>query len=52
MTPKRRTIKPEEEDRRADRGTPKRGHARDAGVESLADGEDAAEREAEKPRDD
>jgi len=67
MTPKPRTIGPEEEDRRTDnpavsdsgvdRPPPKRNRddqrrAREAGVESLPDGEDDAEREAAKARDD
>jgi hypothetical protein len=66
MTPKPRTIGPEDEDRRTDNpavsggvvdGPPKRNReaqrrAREAGVESLPDGEDDAEREAAKARDD
>jgi len=67
MTPKPRTIGPEDEDRRTDSPAatngaidglpPKRNRAdqrraREAGVESLPDGEDAAEREAAKARDD
>jgi hypothetical protein len=66
MTPKPRTIGPESEDRRTDNpaaadgtvnGPPKRNpkdqrRAREAGVESLPDGEDEAEREAAKARDD
>ncbi|HVT50347.1 MAG TPA: hypothetical protein VHE77_02185 [Dongiaceae bacterium] len=67
MTPKPRIIGPEDEDRRTDNPVvsngevggppPKRNRdaqrrAREAGVESLPDGEDAAEREAAKARDD
>jgi hypothetical protein len=66
MTPKPRTIGPEDEDRRTDNpavssgevdGPPKRNpkdqrRDREAGVESLPDGEDDAEREAAKARDD
>jgi hypothetical protein len=66
MTPKSRTIGPESEDRRTDNpaatngegdGAPKRDRdsqrrTREAGVESLPDGEDAAEDEAAKARDD
>jgi hypothetical protein len=66
MTPKTRTVDPESEDRRTDNpaaangeadGAPKRNpkdqrRAREAGVESLPDGEDAAEDEAAKARDD
>jgi hypothetical protein len=67
MTPKPRAIGPESEDRRTDNPAvtsgavngppPKRDRnaerrAREAGVESLPDGEDAAEAEAAKARDD
>ena len=67
MTPKPRIIGPEDEDRRTDSPAvtngaidglpPKRSRAdqrraREAGVESLPDGEDAAEQEAAKARDD
>ena len=67
MTPKPRTIGPEDEDRRTDNPAVSNGEvdgpppernrdaqrrAREAGVESLPDGEDAAEREAAKARDD
>ena len=56
MTPKPRTVGPESEDRRTD-VAPKRNpkdqrRAREAGVESLPDGEAEAEREAAKARDD
>jgi hypothetical protein len=62
---KPRTVRPEDEDRRTDNPAvstgevnsppPKRGDkraAREAGVESLPDGEEEAEREAAKARDD
>ena len=66
MTPKPRTIGPEDEDRRTDNpavtngevdGPPKRNpkdqrRAREAGVESLPDGEADAGRESAKARDD
>jgi hypothetical protein len=67
MTPKPRTIGPESEDRRTDNPAvtsgevdgppPKRNptdqrRAREAGVETLPDGEEEAEREAAKARDD
>ena len=67
MTPKPRTVGPESEDRRTDNPAvsngevdsppPKRDRdaqrrAREAGVESMPDGEDAAEDEARKARDD
>ena len=52
MTPKPRIVTPEEEDRRTDRAVPKPDRARETGVESMPDGEDAAERETETPRDD
>jgi len=67
MTPKPRTIGPEDEDRRTDNPAvttgevnnppPKRNReaerrAREAGVESLPDGEDEAERETARARDD
>jgi hypothetical protein len=67
MDPKKsRTVSPEEEDRRTDNpavetgqvnGPPKASRedkrkAREAGVESLPDGEDAAAEEAAKARDD
>jgi len=54
MNPKPRTIGPEDEDRRTDRrgDRSKQADAKKAGVESLPDGEKAAEREATKARDD
>jgi hypothetical protein len=67
MTPKPRSIGPESEDRRTDdpavtngdvEGVPSKRdrdqqrRAREAGVESLPDGEAAAEDEAAKARDD
>ena len=73
MTPKPRTVGPEDEDRRTDnpavstgevngpplkRGQGKSGDrstqegAKEAGVESLPDGEEAAARESSKARDD
>jgi hypothetical protein len=67
MSPKKpRTIRPEDEDRRTDNpavttgqvnGSPPRSDeekrkAREAGVESLPDGEEAAAEEAAKARDD
>ena len=66
MTPKPRTIGPEDEDRRTDNpavesgqvnGPPRTSRddkrkAREAGVESMPDGEEAAAEEAAKARDD
>ena len=51
MSPKQpRIIRPEDEDRRTDRNfDPK---AKKSGVETLPDGEEAAEREVDKARDD
>jgi len=51
MSPKKpRLVRPEEEDRRTDRGTD--SNAKKSGVESLPDGEDDAAEEAQKARDD
>jgi hypothetical protein len=47
---KRRTISPESEDRSTDKASS--DETREAGVESLPDGETAAAEEAEKARDD
>ncbi|HVZ02657.1 MAG TPA: hypothetical protein VHA35_24330 [Dongiaceae bacterium] len=52
MTRKPRTVGPEDEDRRTAPPKRDRRRAREAGVESLPDGEEAAERDTAKPRDD